>query len=250
MSDNVIEIRITSAVDSSLAEAIATAVARAASGLKTVESATDNLHFATAGVIEDYFRLGQAAASGNLSSIVSTLLNLGKETVLFDAALTAMGTEAAIATGGVAFLAGGLGYLIYEEIESERELDNLTEAFAASGRAALSSSEDVKAELDYLQQLPGASREAAQALLEFAAQHPSIDPTILHQAAQLSDTFKAIFGESGPEQVGKLALALSKQTKKENDKLQHDLLNLPTAQFERIRAEIGKTGNETKVAED
>ncbi len=251
MSDSfIIEVRVTGALDSSLSSTMSKVGDQVTSGMNAAQDAMRGLHFATAGVIEDYFRLGQAAASGNLSSVASTLVNLGNETGLFDAALKAMGPEAAIATGGVALLAGGLGDLIYEEIENERELRSLANAFAASGRAAFSSAQDVKIELDYLRELPGASREGALALMQFAAQHPSIDPSIFHQAAQLTETFKDIFGKTGPEEVGKLALALSNLTKDEFDKLQHDLLNLPTTQFEKIRGEIGKTGTETKVAEE
>jgi len=250
MSDNVIEIRITGAVDSSLSASARTAGDQLASGLKTAESATNNLHFATAGAIEDYFRLGQAAASGSLSSMASTLVNLGKETGVFDVALATMGTEAAIATGGVAFLAGGLGYLVYEEIENERELRNLADSFEASGRAALGSVDGLRSELTYLSQIGGAGREAARSLLQYAAAHPSVDAAILHQAGQLTENFKKLLGDKlGPETVGRLAEALSNLTKDGFDKLQHDLLNLPTDKFEQIRALIGNTGKETQAAD-
>ena len=217
-----------------------------ASGLKTAEEATSRLHFATAGAIQDYFRLGQAAASGDFAGMAGTLGSLASETGLFDAALAVLGTEAAIATGGLALLVGFVGTVAYQEYQAQQESQKLADGFALTGRAAGESAQGVRSQIAFLSSASGVSKEAAESFLQYVAAHASIDPVLANETGQLLPRFIELFGKDGPEAAGKLTETLSNLTEEGFKKLDREMLGLPPAEYELVQGLI-RTGHEAEA---
>jgi|GEM_PF-6813784 len=182
---------------------------RVASGLKTAEDATHSLHFATAGAIQDYFRLGQAAASGNLPAMASTLGSLASETGVFDAALATMGTEAAIATGGLALVAGAVGYLAYQEFAAEQKARALAAVFEITGRGATMTEDAVKGEMAQLEKMPGVTSSIAEAIVQWEAAHANINNLIDESVNDLAPKFIKAWGDDAPNKLGDLKQAFN-----------------------------------------
>ncbi|MEI9992750.1 MAG: hypothetical protein WDM86_22285 [Rhizomicrobium sp.] len=138
------------------------------------------------------------------------------------------------AIGGVAALSGAIGYLAHEAYESDKQMGELGARFALTGRGAYDTKDAVAGEIEELARLPGASKDAAEALVDFDASHADLDQRLTTTANQLLPVFITAFGDKAPEALNKLKEGLSQvangsipQALAKFEELNRTQLNLP-----------------------
>jgi hypothetical protein len=219
--------------------AAASAGAAASGGFNAAAGAASIFENATVRARTEVVVLAHELIQGRFSRIPGSLMVMGE-------AMGGVSLATWATIGAVAALVGGTGYLIYETVEAGVEAKKLADGFALTGRAAGESAEEVKTEVDALSAIPGVSRAAATEFEHYAAAHASIDPLIANEVGQLLPKFIEMFGKQGPDAAGKLADTLSNLTEQGFQRLDHEMLNLPPAQYEIIENLI-RTGQEAEA---
>ena len=123
---------------------------------------------ASHGALRYYRELFDEFSSGRTKYIPSTLATLLTQFYGISGATL-------LAGGAIVGLVGGLAYLAYETAEASRQLDNLAEAFALTGREAQYSRDQVDYQLSFFKQLPGVSSAAAEGFVKFASANASVN---------------------------------------------------------------------------
>ncbi len=267
-SGGTVEVRITGTIDPSLAASTAAAtdeinamnVAAEAWGAKLTAGAVAaqkvapaiqevgdaaevaSGHMGKNRAVTEAMVIAHEALSGRLSRIPGSLM-------IEVQALTGASSAMLIAGAATLALVGGIGYLIYESLEAKKNLDNLASGFELTGRGATFSKEEVALNLDLMRQMPGVTKDAANAFEHFIATHADISATLAAETEQLLPAFIRLYGKEGPEAVGKLSESLTNLNMEGFEKLDRELLNLQPQQFQNIQNLI-ETGQQAKAVSE
>lgn len=257
---NTIEVRITGTLDPSLSKATAAASAdidklatawgqklqagaREASGsLEQAGTGLENLTLRTTRARTEIIVLAHEMVQGRFTRIPGSLMVLAEGMGGVSLAAVAMG-------GAVLVAAGGLGYLTYRNIEADRENRKLAEGFQLTGRGAQFNSDAIAYNMSFLDRLPGSTRAATTAFMEFVAEHGNVSFVLSNEVGQLLPAFIEQYGKKAPEAAGKLTETLANLTVEGFQKLDREMLNLNPVQYETIENLI-RTGNEAKAVSE
>ena len=163
--------------------------------------------------------------SGRYRQLTGTLARL---------AITFTGFSGAtlLAVAGVAALAGGIGYLIYEEIALNNELNRLTEAQVITGQASASTRGFLEQQYDMMRSAHGVSRALAEELMELESADAHMSAQLTSDVNQLLPMFVEAYGKKAPQEVHKLLEALNDLTSEGLARLDKEMLNLAPDQYE------------------
>jgi hypothetical protein len=208
-------------------------------GVGAAEAATSafsTLRINTSRSTQEFIRIGHEAMTGNFSRIPGSLMVLSS---------AFGGLTLAQLAWGAAFLLpiGLLGYMAYEALEAQKELDHLTVAFEATGRGAQFSKTWIQYEIDATAELPGVSRAAATSFMQLASQHASLSYKMIDETRQLMPLFVDMYGKQAPQAAIKLTEELSNLTVAGFRKLDDEMLGLKPQEAENIEnlIKIGDT---------
>lgn len=144
-------------------------------------------------------------------------------------------------TLSVVALGAAFGYLAYQEYAQAKAAESVAEAFALTNRAAIYTEEAVRQEIDELDAMPGVSRKAAQALVEFDATHADVNSRLAQAINQLIPEYVKAFGKDAPQALNKMKESLAEiehsspeEAIRQFEKLNRDFLNLKPAEAQAI----------------
>ncbi|MDE2597014.1 MAG: hypothetical protein KGL44_09065 [Sphingomonadales bacterium] len=178
------------------------------------------------------------ALSGNYHRMAGSLMIEAQALAGGSAAMLGMAVAATA-------VVGALGYLALKEYEAETHAASMAEAFAITGRGALNTAEAIRAQVDSLAELPGVSRDAAEHLKAFDAEHADVSDHIAFMTNQLIPAWAKAWGEEAPQQLNRLKSSLAEiesgtleQSIRKFEELNRTLLNLPIAESQAIEKMI------------
>jgi hypothetical protein len=179
--------------------------------------------------------LGEKLNSGNFIGAASDIAGIATS-------FAELGPAAAIGA-----VAGGLGALIYQSLAAQKNMDDLAEGFALTGRGANMSAEGVSYNLQFLEALPGSTSKASEGFLHLAAQHADWSAALVNEVGQLMPAFVQTYGDAAPQAAGRLTAALSDLSLEGFQSLNRAMLGLASAEYEQVEhlIEIGDTAQAT-----
>jgi len=207
-------------------------------GLRGFGVAADTVTISTSRLSRSAVVLSHALVTGQYTRIPGELMVAGE-------AFGHLSLSMMASVGAAAAMTAGLGYLLYETLEAQKDLDNLTEAFKTTGRGAEYSSEAIRANQQELRNLPNVTHAAADGFMQFVAAHAQISAALANETGQLLPAFRDM-GDKAGEAVGKLALGLTDLTESGFKKMNSELLNLAPEQYAHIQNLIA-TGQEAQA---
>lgn len=181
----------------------------------------------TSGVIREWIVLGHEAMTGNFSRMPGTLVTMADRS-------GGLASAAGLASAGMLVMVGVAGFIAYEMYEAAKATREMEAAFDLTGRTVQSTAGWLDQQLSLMTGYDGASKKAAQSLLEFEASDAQVSSTLANQVNQILPTFYDAYGEKAPAAVEKLTKQLTDLTAEGFLKLNQEMLALSPAQANMI----------------
>jgi hypothetical protein len=169
--------------------------------------------------------LSDEISGGRLRQGLGTLTN-----VILSMA-TANGASIGLAVG-VLGAAAAAGFLAYEIISLNNEMNRLTGTLQLQGRASENAKGFIIEQSDAMHDMHGVSRTMADDILQVELAQAHLSAEMMNNVNQMVPLFVAAYGDKAPEAVGKLVKALNDLTENSLKALDREMANLDPATYE------------------
>lgn len=154
---------------------------------------------------------------------------------IFTQALLGLSAAQTLVAVGAVVVVGGLGYLIYKAIETDREMTALGNALMLTGRGADDAKGFIKTMSDELDNMGGVSSKTREKLLDFYSSNASLTRENIIALTELEESYGKAFGDKSAgmiEQIGRRLGDLSASTLPSLDR---EFLGLSSTQYTLIK---------------
>lgn len=202
-----------------------TAQVETARAVQVTAAVTDGLSISQSRLSRSAIVLAHALVTGQYSRIPGELMVASE--AFGGLSLSVLGVA-----GAAAATVAGLGYLVYETIEAERETTRLAAAFELTGRGATVNRGFIEQQVDVLRQTADISETGAQKLLAWESADARFTSTFINSANQIYGIIKSAYGDQAETVFKQLVTQIAGLTEHSLPELNEKFLNLTPAQYE------------------